>query len=176
MSSRTTTGGNALHVLLGRISRPDDDAILDLLLVHEADTHLVDNGGNTPLHEACRYDKAVVPLLAAACDPNATNANGSTPMHVAAVNASRRSLAALLKYPVDPFIRNRKGKLAIDCTNRADITAIIQSEIKRRIKTFLLVLVRQTDPIYSLIDMDMIDDVLGPNGFLFRHIVPGTLW
>eukprot|EP00668_Euglena_longa_P044124 GGOE01058718.1.p2 GENE.GGOE01058718.1~~GGOE01058718.1.p2 ORF type:complete len:202 (-),score=40.12 GGOE01058718.1:228-833(-) len=168
-------GRTPLHTVLGRVKFSSDPSVIRLLLEAKADLHVPDDNGNTPLHEACRYDKPPPPALLLEEHLDAINRFGNSPLHVAAVNASFECLQLLARLAADPFVRNARGQLPLDLTNRADVTTLIHGAIKGRIRTFLLVLLRKSDPIYA-IDPYLIRETLGPNGFLFRHVAPGTLW
>jgi hypothetical protein len=61
------------------------------LLKHEANIHLQDKNGATPLHRAVRTRSAAAVkfLLAAGADPTMKNKPGSTPFHLAVQNTGR---------------------------------------------------------------------------------------
>eukprot|EP00667_Euglena_gracilis_P019008 EG_transcript_20301 len=172
---RDRHGRTALHKMLGRVVFPSDPDLLRRLLEARADLHAPDQGGNTPLHEACRYNKPVPVGRILNEHVDAINQFGNTPLHVAAVNASHQCLQMLARLPVDPFVRNTRGQQPLDLTNRADVTKLIHRALKKRIMTFLLALSRQSDPIYT-IDPYLVEESFGPDGYLFRYIAPGTMW
>lgn len=71
---------------------------------------------NMPLHAACAgaQDAAVEALLRAGADPNATDANGYTPVMIAAANGCAGAVRALIAKGADPMRRDANGKTAFD--------------------------------------------------------------
>lgn len=89
-------GQSALHVAAS-LGKPN---ALATLLEHEPDLEVVDNGGRSALHYAAFQTATAEPtrlLLAAGLDPNATAADGLTPLHFAAHNGSAEITRLLLE-------------------------------------------------------------------------------
>jgi uncharacterized protein len=73
--------------------------------------------GNTALHAAiagrCEYD-AIAVLLAGGSDPNAIDAQGYAPIHLAGSRGAQQVIALLLACGADAALRTREGKRAAD--------------------------------------------------------------
>jgi ankyrin repeat protein len=105
-------------------------ATIRCLLENEADIHLPDMNGATPLHRAVRTRcaAAVKFLMEAGADPTIKNKPGSTPFHLAvqntgrggsgepaAVAAQREIIKMFLACGVRTNLRVGKGKSVVDC-------------------------------------------------------------
>lgn len=72
-------------------------ATIDVLLAAGADVKALDDNRNTPLISAAQYcsDKAVLKLIAAGADPNATNGSGVNPLAMALIMSRLDAAEAL---------------------------------------------------------------------------------
>lgn len=73
-------------------------AVIDLLLAAGADVKELDDNRNTPLISAAQYcsDKAILKLIAAGADPNATNGTGINPLTMALIMSKLDAAEALV--------------------------------------------------------------------------------
>jgi ankyrin repeat protein len=80
-----------------------DEALVALLLRHEADPNIQDELGQTPLHFACSGgQKAIVVLLLQHhADPKVENKLNCTPYQAAIQNRHHEVASLLLKHPSD---------------------------------------------------------------------------
>jgi ankyrin repeat protein len=110
------------------------------LLHHDADIHLQDMNGATPLHRAVRTRcaNAVNFLLRAGSDPTIRNKSGNTSFHLAvqntgrggtgasaAINAQREIIKAFLSFGVSPNLKNGRGKSVADSAQSAWIRELL---------------------------------------------------
>jgi len=86
------------------------------LLAHGADPHIVDENGNTVLHEAVDFMalEEVKLLLRAGCDANKQNKSGLTALHVVLVNMAEDEQKSVWE-------RNHTLKIALELLNHTDI-------------------------------------------------------
>src|SRR5262249_53787486 len=100
------------------------------LIEHDANIHLQDMNGATPLHRAVRTRCAAVVkfLLEAGSDPTTKNKPGSTAFHLAVQNtgrggsgepaahyAQRQIIKMFLDFGVSPKLKTSSGKTVADC-------------------------------------------------------------
>jgi len=110
------------------------------LLHHNANIHLQDMNGATPLHRAVRTRcaAAVKFLLDAGGDPTIRNKPGSTPFHLAvqntgrggsgapaAIDAQREIIKTFLDFGVSPNLKNGSGKTVADSAQSAWIRELL---------------------------------------------------
>ena len=78
-----------LHVVLSSQASSDDtDLLRDLLISRGADVNALTQAGETPLHLTCKYANVghVRALLACGANPNSTDEDGRTALHILALN------------------------------------------------------------------------------------------
>ncbi|CAB0035338.1 unnamed protein product [Trichogramma brassicae] len=116
--SHDTRGSTPLHAIASYHGhRLGEDFAKDVVsLIDEwglGSVRARDADGNEPLHLAARSANRVLVdwLLRNGADPNAVNAVGSSPLHLALMSSSdRRLMEALLKHGADPNSINESGK------------------------------------------------------------------
>lgn len=102
-------GQTALHTAAMAKAKP----YLKIFLDHGADLNIRGGPTDAPvLSEALMNGNrdAVTLLLARHADPNATDRQSDTPLHVAAQISDYKSMLVLLEAGADPTLRNRQGK------------------------------------------------------------------
>lgn len=79
---------------------------------HEPEMWMTDEQGSTPLHIACKFDPPVSVIHALSASVTASNANGLTPLHVAASHrCNARTLTALVEmYPASLRTTSRRER------------------------------------------------------------------
>jgi len=104
-----------------------------LLLDHNADVHIRDNHGNTPLHHAAHRGHLEVAriLLERDAEVNSQNDEGSTPLHRTSEVSSKGHLLVdvvqiLLDHGADVRMRNLSGQTASEVALGAEKQKIVQ--------------------------------------------------
>jgi ankyrin repeat protein len=86
------------------------EAVVKALLAAGADVHAQDEAGWTALHYAARADaRATELLLGSSADATATAADGTTPLHLAALHANCDVVRALVVAGADPRLPDHSG-------------------------------------------------------------------
>jgi ankyrin repeat protein len=82
----------------------------------QAETHIQDENGWTPLHWAAHSQKPEIVeiLLQFGADPNAVDFEGATPLHIAADGQSAEIIAKLIEKGARGNVRNHFGVRADD--------------------------------------------------------------
>ena len=72
----------------------------------------VDDRNTTALHEAVRANskECVLLLIDAGADKNIQDADGNTPMHIAAIDDCPQALEVLVEYAADGLLQNNEGE------------------------------------------------------------------
>ncbi|KGI76689.1 ankyrin repeat domain-containing protein [Oleiagrimonas soli] len=104
--------------------------LLRAMIAHGADVNRMQAGLN-PLLAATRDSyhgraEAVMTLLANGADPNATDAEGNTPLHGAALSAKPTVAAMLIDAEADPNVLNRNGLTPLATACRAANWPLVQ--------------------------------------------------
>ena len=60
-------------------------------------------------------------------DFNSQNNRGDTLLHIAAKSESEQALELLLKLGIDPFIKNKKGKIAMEVSDKQKIKDLLKN-------------------------------------------------
>ena len=93
--------------------------IVQLLVDHGAHTNVVDNDGNTPLHEANGWGDDVPAvttiLLHKEAKVDAVNKDGNQPLHVACMKGNIKSARLLLSSGASSCVSNNYGKTPLHC-------------------------------------------------------------
>lgn len=105
--------------------------LIDILLAKGADANITDRWtGQSALALACALglDSEVGKLVEAGGDPNAKDAQGKTPLHVAVQNSysSSEAVRLLLKKGADPLQKDNEGHSAYDLAYSLDKTGATQ--------------------------------------------------
>jgi uncharacterized protein len=110
--------------LIASVGSPYSGSKMSLLLIRAgADVNIADSNGETALWIAVtdKPDEVIEELLKKGANPNvqarAPGFPGYTPLHMAAMNGSTKSVELLLQYGADPAIRNDEGATPLDITN-----------------------------------------------------------
>ncbi|XP_066998891.2 uncharacterized protein [Anabrus simplex] len=110
---------------------PDPDVWRQSLLLHDllsygASTSSKNKSGNTPLHEAAKWqhEDTVATLLRIGASVNDKNNCGSTPLHVAAGCNNFKVAQLLIEARADINAVNLEGDTALDIADRWDRTAV----------------------------------------------------
>lgn len=85
--------------------------IVRLLLDRGASINARDNCGRTPLFYAIPHESAVQLLLARRANPESTDDQRDTPLHIAAKKTKEWLMRKLVKLGADPNIANQEGKI-----------------------------------------------------------------
>jgi len=83
--------------------------VVRLLLDHNADVHMGNNSGDTPLHVAASYGSLEVAgiLLECKVEVNSRNHDGSTPLHFASSSGHPNVVQLFLDYDADEELAAR---------------------------------------------------------------------
>jgi hypothetical protein len=104
-----STGGGLAATAIQAVQRGDAKAIERWFSANDVDSR--DQGsGSTLLHFASLEDQSRVAriLLKASANPNITDAEGNSPLHIAAANGSAIIVKYLCEYGADPYALNEK--------------------------------------------------------------------
>jgi len=93
-------------------SRAGHEAALLACIGMGADAQLPDASGNTPLHHAARFGRAllVTPLVQAGADVAALNGHGWAPLHLAALHKHARACLHLMAHGANPEQPGWRGR------------------------------------------------------------------
>ena len=136
VNARTT---DDVTPLMASIGSPYSDAKMSLTLIRAgADVNIVDSNGETALWIAITdsSEEVIEELLRRGANPNvqarALGFPGYTPLHMAAINGSTKTVDLLRRYGADPAIRNDEGQTPLDITNVKfeDVRRILSSRSK----------------------------------------------
>jgi ankyrin repeat protein len=106
---------------------------INLLLMHGADPHVVDQIGETPLHHAAEKDALAhaEALLAAGAEPVVFSRQGWTPLHTACRNGALSVAALLLKAHVPVDIENNREQTPLGCAVQNDDAVVVAYLLRR---------------------------------------------
>ncbi len=112
VSQTTYEDWTLLHMMAASAPVEHQAELVHLLLLHGADHTAVNAKGNTPLHEAVRFDgrAAAMLMLAYGADVNTANKAGESPLHLAVQRQSEVLVQLLLRHGADPQQVNLQGK------------------------------------------------------------------
>jgi Ankyrin repeats (3 copies) len=120
----SSTAAITMLLTKGATVNVQSSQIVTLLLDNDADIEACDSNGETPLHYACRNNRAAVvdALVVAGAKVGAANLRGDTPLHVTALHTSdsnTEAIKALVVAGARLGSRNNEGKTAYDMASAA---------------------------------------------------------
>lgn len=129
INRRNAKGFTSLHIKATHGSAVEVQAILQ----QQADPAMRDIYGSLPIHLLAAHSRtdtlAKLKLLSpggVAC-LNATDLNGNTPLHYAALNGNEDAMTALLQLGADPGVPNQYGILPIHCARKNVVGPLMQA-------------------------------------------------
>jgi ankyrin repeat protein len=102
-----------------------------LLLAAGACARACDEDGDSPLHEACRWERVALAraLLAAGADIDAANCCGWTPLHCAAAYGREAAMALLLEAGADAEALTGESRSAAQLAKTDALRRLIQAHV-----------------------------------------------
>ncbi|CAB0038323.1 unnamed protein product [Trichogramma brassicae] len=121
----TKTGNSPLHLAL----KYGHNYVIKLLLERDADPHLANKKGRTPLHVLCKapWDGSTAEIFFNICaeknqtiEVDAQDNLGNTPLHLALHRGNDKAAAFVLKRSADPNLPNEDGSTPLHIISKRD--------------------------------------------------------